>query len=62
MNETTKSRESVSVPRKVHEDGGITETNLTTECTKEKEPEREINPPWGRHFRGLLYSPCSILS
>jgi hypothetical protein len=45
---------TVSVSLKVHE-GGIVETSYTvSECTKEKEPKRDINPEWGQNYKGLL--------
>ena len=52
----------VFVSRKIDE-GGIAEPGYTTsKCIKEKEPEREINPPWGRNYKGFLYSPREVLS
>jgi hypothetical protein len=61
MNITPEVLESVSVSHKVHE-GNIVENGYTVnECTREKEPEREVNPEWGRKFKGFLYAHRSIL-
>jgi len=47
---------------KNHEGKNVETNNTLNECTKEKEPEQDINPPWGRNFRGLLFTDRSILS
>jgi hypothetical protein len=48
---------TVSVVLKIHE-GGIVETSYTvSECTKEREPKQEVNPEWGRNWKGFLDTP-----
>jgi hypothetical protein len=50
------------VSLKLHEDENIEINSTVNEYTKEKEAEREINPEWGRNFKGFLYTDRSILS
>ena len=46
---------------KVHE-SGIMQNDYTINVYTKKKPEREINPEWGRNFRGFLYTHRTILS
>jgi hypothetical protein len=62
MNETTKDLESIHVSRKANEVSIVENNSVVTECINEKEPERDINPPWGWNFKGLLYTHRTILS
>ena len=46
---------------KVHENGIMQNDYTINVCTKKK-LDREINPEWGRNFKGFLYTHRMILS